>query len=146
MTAPLEDVFLRHWPGIQSAYATVRAEWKKLEITLSRQSGWTSEDYHRKEEAIRTLHQRLHTLASEAFYYGVSNDQNQATAIKPLVEWNTRVELGADSALIAALNELVHANEDTIDDYGNIQIACDRAKNLIPDYSSEPIFTEDGCI
>jgi len=37
--------------------------------------------------------------------------------------------------LRAALDELVHANEDEIDDYPRIHLACVAAKKLLPDYT-----------
>ena len=41
------------------------------------------------------------------------------------------------------LNELVHANEDSIDNYGAISEACKKAKLLIPSYSEdEKLFDE----
>jgi hypothetical protein len=46
--------------------------------------------------------------------------------------------------LAAALNKLIHAYEDQIDDYGNIQKACAEAKKLLPNYNETPIFTEYG--
>jgi hypothetical protein len=46
--------------------------------------------------------------------------------------------------LAAALNKLIHACEDQIDDYGNIDTACIEGKKLLPDYNETPIFTEYG--
>jgi hypothetical protein len=41
------------------------------------------------------------------------------------------------------LNELVHAFEDSIDNYGAISDACEKAKLLIPSYSEdENLFDE----
>ena len=42
-----------------------------------------------------------------------------------------------ENALEAALDALVHANEDSIDDYERIGDACDAAKVLLPGY--EPV-------
>lgn len=44
--------------------------------------------------------------------------------------------------IIGALNELVHANEDLIDNYTHIQEACKKAKMFLPDYSEKPMFTD----
>lgn len=49
-------------------------------------------------------------------------------------------------ALRAALNELVHACRDEIDNYQFIQKACEKAEKLIPGYSDKPMFDYDGLL
>jgi hypothetical protein len=41
------------------------------------------------------------------------------------------------------LNELVHACEDSIDNYGAISDACDKAKLLIPSYSEDKMLFDE---
>ena len=41
-----------------------------------------------------------------------------------------------------ALDALVHACEDEIDDYPRIEAACEQAKKLLPEYKSIPPWWE----
>ena len=36
-----------------------------------------------------------------------------------------------------ALNKLIHANRDSIDDYENIDIACEEGMKLLPNYQDD---------
>ena len=47
-------------------------------------------------------------------------------------------------ALREALNALVHAHEDLIDDYSRINKACEHAKQLLPKYDETPLHTDYG--
>ena len=44
--------------------------------------------------------------------------------------------------LLKALDALVHACEDEIDDYSRIGKACEEAKKLLPDYKPAPPWWE----
>lgn len=44
--------------------------------------------------------------------------------------------------LVECLNRLVHACEDQIDDYINMDDECQKAKSLIPNYTEEKIFND----
>ena len=45
----------------------------------------------------------------------------------------------------SVLNELVHAITDSVDNYGAIEQACEKAKRLIPEFSEDDrLFDEDG--
>ena len=50
--------------------------------------------------------------------------------------------MSREKELENALNELIHACEDMIDNYDAISNACEKGKELLPNYSEEPIFTE----
>jgi hypothetical protein len=42
------------------------------------------------------------------------------------------------------LNNLIHANEDMIDNYGAINHFCEEGKKLLPNYDEKEIFDDYG--